>query len=194
MGRTKTKTYAQPDENSCGPAALKNALNIIGLRSSFKELCRLCKNTKNGTSVANLIKAANNQGASVMTVEWATLRHIQRILKAKSGQPLAGIVDYLYMDGEPHEDTGHYAAISSYSARNSRLILFDSYSGTKKSYLWTDFQENWFDYDNKRITSKHAIRRGQLYKRWHNRLLVILARDEQHLPKFTTPTAKIYPA
>jgi ABC-type bacteriocin/lantibiotic exporter with double-glycine peptidase domain len=171
MGRTKTKTFTQPDTYSCGPAALKIALRVLGIHKSYEYLADLCKTTKNGTSVTNLIKAANQVGLSLMSLE---------------------SVDYLYMDVKPHEDTGHYATIARYSARNSRLILFDSYSGSKKSYLWTDFLDRWYDYDFKRVKATHSIRRYRLYKRWHNRLLLVLATNPKFLPKFTNSSAKIY--
>jgi ABC-type bacteriocin/lantibiotic exporter with double-glycine peptidase domain len=192
MSRKKTKSFTQPDKEACGPASLKNALKLLGMRKSYDELYDLCKTTKNGTSVENLIKAACRLGLSVMSLEWATLTHIQNALKSAPGQPRAVIVDYLYMDEEPMEETGHYAVVASYSARSSRIILFDSFSGTKKSYLWTDFLDQWYDYDYKRIKAKHSIRRYTLYKRWHNRLMLVVAKSPKHLPKFRSVSKKLY--
>ncbi len=192
MSRSKTKTFTQPDEEACGPAALKTALRILGDSRSYEELYSLCKTNKNGTSVTNLIRAANKLGISVLSVQWATLTHIQNAIKFRPGQPRAVIVDYLYKDTEPPEETGHYAVVAKYSARNSRIVLFDSYSGKKKSYLWTDFLDRWYDYDYKRIKNKTAIRRYKLYRRWHNRLMLVLAKDPKHLPRYRIPTTKHY--
>lgn len=192
MSRKKTKPFTQPDKEACGPAALKNTLKLFNMRKSYDQLYDLCKTTKNGTSVENLIQAANRLGFYVMSIEWATLTHLQNALKSPSAATRAVIVDYLYKDEEPHEETGHYAVVASYSARSSRVILFDSYSGTKKSYLWTDFLDRWYDYDYKRVKAKHSIRRYNLYRKWHNRLLLVIAKQPEHLPKFKSATKKIF--
>ena len=192
MSRSKAKPYPQPDENSCGPASLKTALEILGIRKSFSTLSRLCGVTKQGTSVKKLIRVANRLGVSVLAVEWATLRHLQSALKSISSQPRAVIVDYLYLDKQPYEETGHYAVVATYSARNGRILIFDSYSETKKSYSWHDFLDRWYDYDYRRI--KTSRRRYTRSRKWHNRLLLVLARNPDHLPRFTIRTAKLYPA
>ena len=192
MSRKKTRPFTQPDIEACGPAALKTALKLFGMRRSYDGLYDLCKTTKNGTSVENLIKAANRLGFYVLSIEWATLTHIQNSPKAPSGHTRAVIVDYLYRDEDPHEETGHYAVVAGYSARSSRIITFDSYTGTKKSYLWTDFLDSWYDYDYKRIKARHSIRRYTLYKRWHNRLMLVLAKKPEFLPRFRSASKKYF--
>ena len=193
MGRTKARTYFQPDENTCGPASLKTALEILGVRKSFKSLVELCGTNRNGTPVHRLIKAANQLGLSALCVEWATLRHIQSTLRYSPG-PRAAIVDYLYdHNGNCYEEeSGHYAAIASYSSRSSRIVLFDSSTGGKKSYLWQEFMDRWYDYDFKRTKTSLPARKFRLSKKWNNRLLLVLARDPDHLPKFKTSTARFY--
>ena len=188
MGRSKAKTYLQPDDNTCGPASLKTALEILGIRKSLGELIKLCRTTRNGTSPAKLIRAANRLGISVLAVEKTTLTHLQNALKYKSLKPRAVIVDYLYdlkADLSPHEESGHYAAVASYSASNRRIILFDSSTGTKKSYDWKDFMNRWCDFEFK----KHG---DKLIKSWNNRLMFVLAKDPKHLPKFKISTAKLF--
>ena len=197
MGRTKAKTYSQPDDHTCGPASLKTALEILGKQHySLTTLIKLCKTTKNGTSVNYLIPAANQLGLSVLAVQWSTLRHLQSALKHNSGSPRAVIVDYLYdlkPNQTPVEDSGHYAAVASFSARNSRLILFDSASGGKKSYSWKKFLNRWFDYDYRRTW--YLRKKGyRLSKKWHNRLMLVLARQTKHLPRFRNPYTRVYPA
>jgi ABC-type bacteriocin/lantibiotic exporter with double-glycine peptidase domain len=195
MSRSKAKPHSQPDEHSCGPAALKTALEILGVRKSHSQLANLCKTNTHGTTLPNLIKAANKCGISVLSVEWATLRHLQSVLKNTPLRPLAVIVDYLYdIDDEHSEDTGHYATVASFSSRLSKIVIFDSYTGKKKSYLWTDFLDRWYGFDKKRRKISHRRNKFKLSRKWHNRLLLILAKDQGHLPKFTTPTAKLFPA
>lgn len=188
MGRSKAKSHLQPDDRSCGPASLKTALEILGVRKSLGDLIKLCKTNRNGTSPAKLIRAANHLGISVMAVEETTLTHLQNTLKYKSLKPRAVIVDYLYdlkADFSPHEESGHYAAVASYSASNRRIILFDSSTGTKKSYDWKDFMNRWCDFEFK----KHG---NKLIRSWNNRLMFVLARDPKHLPKFKISTAKLF--
>ena len=194
MGRSKAKPQSQPDDSSCGPAALKTALEIIGIRKSLKTLTKLCRTNSKGTTLPNLIQAANKSGANVLTVEWATLRHLQSVLKPNPTQPLSAMVDYFYWkDGdEPDEDTGHYATVASYSARLSKIVVFDSYTGKKKSYLWTDFLDRWYGFDKKRRRISDRGKKFRLSKKWHNRLLLILAREPEFLPTFTTPSTKLF--
>ncbi|MEK7064679.1 MAG: cysteine peptidase family C39 domain-containing protein [Patescibacteria group bacterium] len=190
MGRSKAKTYLQPDDRTCGPASLKTALEILGIRKSLGELIRLCKTNRNGTSPARLIRAANRLGISVLAVEWTTLTHLQNALKHKPLKPRAVIVDYLYdlkADFSPHEESGHYATVASYSASNRRIILFDSSSGGKKSYDWKDFLDRWYDFESKK-------RQAKFVKSWNNHLMLVLARNVNYLPKFKISTAKLFPA
>jgi len=191
MSRSKTKPFPQPDEYSCGPASLKTALEILGTHRSFSSISRLCRVTKNGTPVKKLITVANKLGVAVLAVEWATLRHLQSALKPQASQPRAVIVDYLYHDTEPVENTGHYAAVASYSARNSRIYLLDSHSQTRKSYAWKNFLDRWYDYDYKR-TKTSKPQKYRISRKWYNRLMLVLARDPRHLPRFRTPTAKLF--
>lgn len=188
MGRSKAKTYLQPDDNTCGPASLKTALEILGIKKPLGELIRLCRTTRNGTSPIKLIRAANRLGVSVLAVQQSTLTHLQNTLKHKPLKPRAVIVDYLYdlkADFSPHEESGHYAAVASYSASNRRIVLFDSATGTKKSYDWKDFLDRWCDFEFKR-------RKSKLIKSWNNRLMLVLAKDPKHLPKFKISTAKLF--
>jgi ABC-type bacteriocin/lantibiotic exporter with double-glycine peptidase domain len=194
MSRSKTKPYPQKHESDCGPASLKTAFAILGRRISYDTLNAACGVTKNGTPVKKLIKVANQFGAHVLTVEWATLRHIQSALKSAPQKPRVIIVDYLYSDQTPVEETGHYAVVSAYSARNGRIQLLDSYSETKKTYSWKEFLDQWYDYDYKRIKISKRGSKFRLSRKWHNRLMLVLSLDKKYLPKFSTPLTKFYPA
>ena len=196
MGRSKAKTYLQPDSNTCGPASLKTALEILGIKKPLRELVKLCRTTRNGTSPAKLIRAANSLRISVLAVEWTTLTHLQNALKSSPSKPRAVIVDYLYdlkADFSPHEESGHYTAVAKYSASNRRLTVFDSASGAKKSYDWKDFLDRWYDFEYKRRKTKIGrIKTFKLGKSWNNRLMLVLARDPKYLPNFKISTAKLF--
>ena len=193
MGRNKAKSHLQPNDTTCGPTALKIAFEVLGQRQSLKRLIDLCKPTRNGTYYGRVITAANKLGLSVLAIEWATLRHIQSALKYKAGQPRAVIVNYLYDlkdNGQPDEDSGHFATVSSYSSSRGRIVLFDPATGKKKSYPWLEFLKRWYEFDFKR--RRHGHRSFRLVKKWSTQVMLILAKDPKHLPKFKISTAKLF--
>lgn len=194
MGRTHLTPIQQPDDQSCGPAAMKLALQMFGKRKSLKTLAKLCKTNRNGTSTKNMIKALNKLGFAVELVEYATLKHVQSALKYKPGALRAALVTYLYDLDEkerPHPDSGHWAPVYSYSSSKNRIVLLDSINAKKKSYLWSDFRERWIDFDLKRRTVDNG-RTFKLVRKWQPQLLMIVARSVQHLPKFRISTAKVF--
>ncbi|MBI3577248.1 hypothetical protein HY086_04385 [Candidatus Gottesmanbacteria bacterium] len=195
MGRSHITSVLQPDDTTCGPAALKAALAMLGKRKSLASLINLCKTTRNGTSTRHLVAAINKLGFAVLVVEYATLNHLQSALRYRRNKPRAVLVSYLYdLDewDEPHPDSGHWAAVSSYSARNSRIVLLDSASGGKKSYQWMEFRYRWMDFDLKRKKLHKRGRRFRLVRKWQNQLLMVMAKDPKNLPKFRITTAKVF--
>lgn len=197
MGRSHITPIQQPDDTTCGPAALKLALTILGKRRSLSSLIALCKTTRNGTSTKSMITAVNKLGLPALVVEYATLHHLQSALKYTPNAPRAILVSYLYdLDekDEPHPESGHWAVVSSYSARDSRIVLLDSASGKKKSYAWKEFRDRWMDYDLKRRKIKKGKKEFKLVRKWQEQLMMVIARDEKNLPKFTIQTAKLFPA
>ena len=193
MGRSHITPIKQPDDTTCGPSALKLALEILVKRKSLETLTALCKTNRNGTSTKNLIAAINALGLSVLAVEYATLTHLQRALIYPPNTPRAVLVSYLYdLDEhkEPHPDSGHWAVVSGYSSRDSRIILLDSASGKKKSYAWKEFRERWMDFDLKRKKIKKGRKEFKLVRRWQEQLLLVIATDEKDLPAFKIQTAK----
>lgn len=144
-----------------------------------------------------MITAVNKLGLPALVVEYATLHHLQSALKYTPNAPRAVLVSYLYdLDekDEPHPESGHWAVVSSYSARNSRIVLLDSASGKKKSYAWKEFRDRWMDYDLKRRKIKKGKKEFKLVRRWQEQLMMVIAKDEKNLPKFTIQTAKLFPA
>lgn len=195
MGRSHAIPIQQPDDTTCGPAALKLALTILGKRRSLSSLIALCKTTRNGTSTKNMITAVNKLGLPALVVEYATLHHLQSVLKYSPNEPRAVLVSYLYdLDekDEPHPESGHWAVVSSYSARNSRIVLLDSASGKKKSYPWKEFRDRWMDYDLKRRKIKKGKKEFKLVRRWQEQLMMVVAKDQENLPKFKISTAKLF--
>lgn len=49
----------QTHASSCGPAALRNALSILGFHRSEEELIKLCRTTTDGTSAKSLVRAVS---------------------------------------------------------------------------------------------------------------------------------------
>jgi ABC-type bacteriocin/lantibiotic exporter with double-glycine peptidase domain len=195
MGRSHIKTIQQPDDITCGPVSLKHALNIIGVRKSLEALTKLCKTGRNGTSTKNLITAINKLGLSCLVMEYTTLHHLQSALKHRPSEKRAALVSYLYDLDEkfqPHPESGHWAAVASYLASKSRIVLLDSATGQRKSYDWTDFRRRWWDYDYKRKKIGKRGKRFQLIHKWQPQLMLVIAREPESLPYFRTPTARVY--
>lgn len=195
MGRTHVTPIKQPDNTSCGPSALKIALHILGVKKSVATLMDLCKTNRNGTTTKNLINAITGLGYPVLAVEYATLTHLQSALRYRSGKVRAVMVSYLYdldkKNNKPHPDSGHWATVASYMANKSRIVLFDSATGKRKSYPWQNFRNRWMDYDLKRkkTLKTHVFK---LVKHWQPQLMLIIARNVSDFPKFEIETSKLF--
>lgn len=142
-----------------------------------------------------MVTAANKLGFPVMVVENATLNHLQGALRYPPNSVRAILVSYLYDLDEkerPHPDSGHWAVVCSYSARNSRIVLLDSATATKKSYSWMDFRERWMDYDLKR---KKVGKRGnhfRLIHHWQQQMMMVISKEVDNLPKFKIDSAETF--
>lgn len=195
MGRSHVKPIMQPDDTTCGPASLKHALTVLGMRASMERLITLCKTGRNGTSTKHMIEAANKLGLSVLVVEYATLHHVQSALKYRPKEPCAVIVSYLYdLDDKykPQPESGHWAVVASYLSSKSRIILLDSSTGKRKSYAWNDFRLRWWDYDFKRKKLKKNGSKFRLVRKWQPQLMLVVARDPESLPYFRTESARVF--
>jgi len=196
MGRSHAKPIQQPDDTTCGPSALKIALTIFGVKKALATLIELCKTNGNGTSTKNLIHGINSLGFSVLAVEYSTLSHLQSALKYTQNNHRAVMVSYLYDLDErerPHPDSGHWATVASYLPSKNRIVLLDSASGKRKSYNWQDFRERWYDFDLKRKKLTKTGKKFKLIRHWQPQLMLVIARDAKHLPKFETSTSKLFP-
>lgn len=195
MGRSHVKAIQQPDDTTCGPAALKIALRVLGKRKSLASLIALCKTNRNGTSKRHMIEAVNKLGLSCLVMEYTTLHHLQSALKYRPNETRATLVSYLYdLDDkdEPHPESGHWATVASYLSAKSRIVLLDSSTGKRKSYDWSDFRNRWYDYDYKRRKIKKGGKKFRLIHKWQSQLMMVIARDPESLPYFRTQTARVY--
>lgn len=193
MGRSHVAPIYQPGSDpACGAAALKHALAILGKRKSLTSLKHVCKITRNGTSTTSMIKAIRKLGLSSVVVKSSTLHHLHSALHYNQNNVRAVLVSYLYDNdekGSPNPDSGHWATVSSFLASKSRIVLFDSYTGQKKSYLWEDFRARWKDYDLKR---RRVGRSYKIVRHWQPQLMMVVTKKPDALPHFRTNTARLY--
>lgn len=185
MVRSRIFPIKQPDETSCGPAALKMAMSILGKRASVSAMIALCKTNKNGTTTNKMISAIRTLGIPALILEKTTLRHVLASLKTAPSQKRAILVSYLYAkDMDP--DSGHWAVVSSFKRSHGRIVLLDSYTGRKTSYDWLEFRKRWIDETLKRRWT--SARKYRFIHRREKQLMIVLAREAEHLPKFTIPS------
>lgn len=189
MGRTKVKIHEQMDTYTCGPAALKTALHVLGIRRSFRYLKQICKTTKKeGTTEIKMINAVNKLGLTVMVVTNANLRHLQSSLKYSPLKPRAVIVDWLQDLGDM--ESGHWSTVATYSSRNSRIVLFDPSYGARRSFNWQEFSnQRWIDY---RWVKKGVGTKAKQVRKWNRKLMLIIAKSPVNLPKFKSSTVKVF--
>ncbi len=195
MGRTHVTTIMQKTDASCGPASIKHALHIFGVRKSESMLSHLCKTTTYGTSTRHMIAALTSLNFAVLEVENASLNHLISALRHSSTSPRAVIVDYLYAkkgEEEDWEESGHWATVSSFSASSGKIILFDSYTGKKKSYVWKEFLKQWKDFELKRRRISKASAKFTMVKKWQKRLMLVVTRAPEDLPEFRLSRARFY--
>ena len=196
MGRSRVTPITQKDEYSCGPTALKTALKILDVRASLSKLIALSKPSKrNGTSIKNLLRTIKTFGLHTLAVEYSTLAHIKAALKTSDGIHCAVMLTYIYdleHDGKIDPENGHWATVSGYKSDLGRIVLFDSYTGKRKSYPWQKFRYLWRDYEYKRHADNKTGRTFKLVKKWMPQFMLIIARSKEELPTFRTPYAKYF--
>lgn len=112
----------QRTKSSCGPAALANALECLGIRRTEEELAALCKTTSEGTAANNLIKAIGAiEGTQNILVE-----------ESRADVGLIKVVQSLY-EGRPvvvcvntKEPWDHYAVAAGVLGLGKRIVCVDS--------------------------------------------------------------------
>lgn len=112
----------QRGKSSCGPAALANALECLGIRRSEDELVALCKQTPEGTSSANLVRAV------------ATIEGTRRVVidESRADVGLLRVLQALY-EGRPvilavtsQQPWDHYAVAGGVLGFGQRINCIDS--------------------------------------------------------------------
>lgn len=113
----------QKSKSSCGPAALANALECLGIRRTEEELQALCKTTAtDGTAAASLVKAAQTiEGVRGLVIEEARpdvamLRLLQSLYE---GRPLVVAVN-------SQKPWDHYAVAAGVLGFGQRINCIDS--------------------------------------------------------------------
>ncbi len=195
MVRSKLTPIFQPNDFTCGPASVKIAAKILGRKISFKTASLLCRTDHTGTSTDNLIQALRNLGFYALYLEEANLKHVQAGLRSTSSRPKAVIVSYLYdhlAPGSPDENSGHFAVVSSYSSRNGRIHLFDSYTGKKTSTAWLKFIRTWYEIGLRRRRIIKGSRKYRMIRAKTKGILILIAREKDQLPKFRTAKVHLY--
>lgn len=109
----------QTTKSSCGPAALGNALQALGIQRSEEELAALCKTTPQGTTARNLrgalatIEGVRNVAIEESRPDVAALRLMQAIYE---GRPVICCVD----------GWEHYAVAVGVLGFGKRIVVVDS--------------------------------------------------------------------
>ena len=187
MPRSHVTPIKQPDEDSCGPAALKMALTMLGKRASVAKLIELCQTNRNGTTTNNMIRAIKKLGLPALIVEKTTLTHLLSAIHTKQGQKRAVLVSYLYAlddDNTPNPNSGHWAVVSSFRPSTSRIVLLDSYTGKKTSYPWMEFRRRWIDETIKHRKMGTRGNKFRLVRKQEKQLMIVVSTQTKDLPEF----------
>jgi ABC-type bacteriocin/lantibiotic exporter with double-glycine peptidase domain len=194
MSRSRVLAIKQPNDDACGPAALKMALSILGKRMSVTRCMDLCKTNTNGTTTKKMIKAIKKLKLPALVVEKTTLNHLLSALRTSPIQKRAVLVSYLYgidEDDNPKPWTGHWAVVSSFKPSTSRIVLLDSYTGGKTSYTWTEFRRRWYDENLKKRKLSKRRNKFRFVHKSEKQLMIVVSNDAAHLPRFGMQSAKL---
>ncbi len=128
----------QSRKSSCGPAALRNALEALGIERSEDELAALCKQTATGgTTGASLRKALGNIEGVINA----------RIDEARTDVAILRLLQALY-DGRPVivcvEEWGHWAVAVGVLGFGKRVVCVDSGDNDLVRLRTTDEMADWW--------------------------------------------------
>mgnify|MGYP001581840735 FL=1 len=124
--------YKQKKKHTCGPAALRMLLAVIGVRKSEESLAKLLKTTKaRGTYNTNFENAAKKLGLDSISKKNASLSDLRRL------KDYLIILNYI----DPEWNVGHYAILRKIDSKYLHVI--DPSDGLKKRYLIKDFRKIW---------------------------------------------------
>jgi ABC-type bacteriocin/lantibiotic exporter with double-glycine peptidase domain len=125
---------------TCGPAALKIALNILGINKTEKYLASILKTTKlNGTKNSRFIKVAKKYNLEYIMKNNSSFKEIKRL------KLLGYTVILNYFSKINH--AGHFAVVKHINTR--RINLLDPSLGPRTSYSLKYFHKVWHSHTNK---------------------------------------------
>jgi len=149
----------QQTEHTCGPAALRMALQRLASEvPSESQLAKELRTTKkDGTSPQALISAARKRGCNVVVRERTKIPELKNLLK--QGPVLVSFQAWPTKPGLDLSKTkreGHYAIVDKVT--NSSVHLSDPGTNKKRILPLQDFQKRWHDADGGKIFRQLAIR------------------------------------
>lgn len=110
----------QSRKSSCGPAALANALEAVGIKRSEEELAALCKQTATGGTAGKALRSALSNMEGVINAE---------IHEARSDVAILRLLQSLY-DGRPViccvDTWEHWAVAAGVLGFGKRIVCIDS--------------------------------------------------------------------
>ncbi|HJX05224.1 MAG TPA: C39 family peptidase [Candidatus Nanoarchaeia archaeon] len=125
--------HKQQKFNTCGPAALRMALEALGIMKSEQELAKILKtNIFQGTLHKNLIKAAWLYDLRYVSFSNASIKD----LKDFQAKGYVIIVSY-----RPPEDFYHYAVLKAVD--DKYIYLYDPWYGPFTRWRQDDFLNRW---------------------------------------------------
>jgi ABC-type bacteriocin/lantibiotic exporter with double-glycine peptidase domain len=137
---TRVPFRRQPNDWTCGPAALSMAFAAFGIRVGGERLRReLGTNAKTGTARKAMAACARRHGLNAAASHGRTLRDVDADLRD------GGVVIALYT--EPDGDEAHYAVVRAVARDRVRLI--DPWNGPRFSLSRPEFLRRWHGTDRR---------------------------------------------
>jgi len=143
----KIPYFEQETAYTCGPAVMRMALAVLGIKKSEKQLVKLLRTNKViGTWVKNLPRVAEKFKLTYLVARGASVEDLRQLIKWK----YVVIVCYYYQP----EKISHFAVVHKVDAKN--IYLLDPWNGQDHKYSISYFSKIW----------KKMYRGARAEKRW----------------------------